>query len=640
MKFSKDNLNIGAKRLIPDLESARSALSSDGAKQTPQQRCNDASDHPEPARSTGSRILHPASRYRDALIFLLIFACGIFLTVNNNIRDGKVRHPGKVWSDAAHYYVYMPATFIYGWDVYKFPYKIEQKFQGFILNGETGKVEIKTTCGEAILLTPFFLAAHVSAWVFNLPMDGFSSFYQVFMLIACVFYFTLGLYFLKKFLDYYFSHAVSLISILVIALTTQLFFYAYDAALMSHVYSFFLFSAYIYFLKLYLEGGKKSYGYFILLGISLALAVLLRPTNILAVLWIPFLDLKSGRELWQRILFFLNPKRSLLYILIQFIVLIPQFMYWKYLSGHYVYFSYPGEKFFWEYPMLLQIWFSPFNGLFPYHPVFLLFLAGMGIMIWRKKLNGIFSILFFVLASYVFSCWHCWFYGGSFGFRPLAEFTVFMALGLGYFINHIRSHRNLFIKSSVVVLFLALTYFNLMQFYHYNIFTGGMWSWDDFFIKMKKYELVDYPQKTYTWKNDFSNIYYYEPVVQTWAHPRSRVIASYCNKDISFNVHYKRRLAEILDHPVKKLYMSVWVYAADSNYTNAFWVCRIDNGDSLVFYKDIRFDEFVNKKDIYTEVKGTIEIPEWVDQNSMIHFSVWNPKGREFYFDDMSIRFE
>jgi len=586
------------------------------------------------------RTRHHSPRLPDFIIFTLIFAAGIFLSFNNNLRNGTVRHPGKVWSDAAHYYVYMPATFIYGWDVFRFPYKIEKKFQGFLLNDKTGKVEIKTTCGEALLLTPFFLAAHTSAWVLGMPMDGFSSFYQVFMLIGCVFYFTLGLYFLKKFLDRYFTHAIALTVVLSLALATQIYYYTFDAALMSHVYSFFLFSAFIFVLKTYLDGGKKSTSLFALLSLSLSLAILLRPTNILIVLWMAFLDLKSARELWQRVLFFLNPRRSLLFIGIQFLVVLPQLLYWKYLSGHYVYFSYPGEVFFWGNPMLLQVWFSPFNGLFPYHPVWLLFIAGIVVMIRGHKMNGIFSLVFFVLASYVFSCWHCWFYGGSFGFRPLAEFTVFMALPMGYLICRVLKWKNLFAKASVAVTILALIYFNLMQFYHYQIFTAGMWSWDDFFIKMKNYELVDYPQKTYTWKTDFSNIYGYEPVFQTWKHPHSRVIASFCDKNIPDNVHYKRRLSGILDHPVQRVNLSLWVYTEEADSTHASWICRIDSAGTMIFFKSIPFDDFVNKKDIYTEVHATIEIPEWVDQNSAIHFYIWNPKGREFYFDDMAIRFE
>ncbi len=575
---------------------------------------------------------------KDWIIFMFIFAAGICFTAKINIREGHVRQ--KVWSDAAHYYVYMPATFIYGWDVFRFPYKIEKKFEGFLLDTKTGKVVIKTTYGEALLLLPFFLAAHSSAYVFGIPMDGFSAFYQVFMLVGCVFYFTLALFFIKKFLAYYYSHAVSLITVVLIALTTQMLFYAYDAILMSHVYSFFIFSSFIYLLKKYYEGGRRSYLLFTLISMSLALAVLLRPTNIMIVLWMPFLDLKSAKELWQRILFFLNPKRSLVYILIQFLVLIPQFIYWKYLSGHYLYYSYPGEVFYWAHPMLLQIWFSPLNGLFPYHPAWFIFIAGMFFMISRKKLNGWFTILFFLLSSYVFSCWHCWFYGGSYGFRPLAEFAVFMALPLGMFIQTISRMKNLFIKSSVLVLFVSLIYYNLMQLYHYNVFTGGMWSWDDFTIKLKNYKLLDCNQKTYLWESDFSNYYDYEPVLLLDNHSRSRVSATYCNYELPDNVHYKKILSGILDHPVRKVSMSVYIYPSDADSTHASWIATIEQNGKTLLYKEIPFDKFTRGKNIYSRIESTLEIPGWIDQNSLIHFFISNPKRREFFIDDMSLEFE
>jgi len=577
---------------------------------------------------------------RDILIFIGIFAAGIFLTMNANVRNGEVRYPGKIWSDAAHYYVYMPATFIYNWNIYRFPYNIEKRFEGFALNKEKGKVETKTTCGEALLLTPFFLAAHASAYVFDKPMDGFSNIYQMFMLVGCVFYFTLGLFFLKKFLDRYFSHGLSMSVVLLLTLTTQLFFYAYDQALMSHAYSFFLFSVFIYLLKLYLDGGKKSYGLFILICLSLSMAVLLRPTNVVAILWFAFLDLKSARELWQRILFFLNPKRSLIYIVIQFIVLVPQFLYWHYYSGHYIFYSYPGEVFFWFHPMLLQTWFSPFNGLFPHHPVFLLLIAGMILMIRYKKPNGIFSLIFFALISYVFACWHCWFYGGSFGHRPVTEFTVFLALPLGYLLISIAQWKNLFLRSVMAVLFIMLIHYNLIQFYRYQIFTAGMWSWDDFFQRMKGYELVFYPQRTYEWNTDFSNIFGYEPVILTWPHPHSPYLATYCNRDIPGNVHYKRKLGKILDHPARKVSLGLWVYPFDADSTNARWICRIQKEGRILFSDTVYFDKQVHSKEIYGKVCAEVYIPEWVDQDSEIEFFVWNANRREFYFDDMSIKFE
>ena len=140
----------------------------------------------------------------------------------------------------------MPATFIYHWNVYRFPYKIEKRFEGFTLNSRTGKVEIKTTYGLAFLLLPFFLMAHYSALLFHFPSDGFSTYYQVFMMIGSVFYFALGLLLLKKFLNNYLSPRVSILTVLILTLITQVYFYGIHSVLMSHIYSFFLFCAFLF----------------------------------------------------------------------------------------------------------------------------------------------------------------------------------------------------------------------------------------------------------------------------------------------------------------------------------------------------------------------------------------------------------
>jgi len=166
-------------------------------------------------------------------------------------------------------------------------------------------------------------------------------------------------------------------------------------------------------------------GLYILLCLDIALAVLVRPTNIVIILWLAFLDTKSVKVFYQRILLFIHPLRILLLAAIQFMVMLPQFMYWKYLSGHYIYYSYPGETFFWAHPQILKEWISPLNGLFPYHPVFIFFIIGMFIMIRKRKSNGVFTLAFFLLISYMISSWHCWYYGGSFGARPLLNSFLF-----------------------------------------------------------------------------------------------------------------------------------------------------------------------------------------------------------------------
>lgn len=577
---------------------------------------------------------------RDKLLFILVFGCMIFATVNMNFRNGDIRPPGKIWSDAAHYYVYMPATMIYHWNVYEFPYKIEKRFEGFLLNGKTGKVEIKTTCGIAILLFPFFLLAHLLAMLLGLPMDGFSTFYQFFMMLGSVFYMTLGLYFLKKFLERYLSPGIAVLSILLLALTTQVYFYGIHSVLMSHIYSFFLFSLYLYLLKRYFDGGSKSPGLFILISVTLSLAFLLRPTNIIIILWMAFLDVKSHKQLWKRILHFLHPARSLVYIAIQFLVLVPQFMYWKYLSGHFIYYSYPGEVFYWFYPQIIKEWFSPLNGLFMYHPVYFLFVAGSVIMIVKNKVNGWLTLLFFIFVSYVISCWHCWYYGGSFGARPFTEYTAFFVLPFAFFIDRILSIVNLFMRSILVFLIMLMIYFNFTQTYNIEIFTGGTWSWDDYFRHMRRYELLYYNSMNYNYKNDFQAVGMQANFPTTNLRYRSRVLATYCDTGIIYNPYLSWDLEKLVEKPVEKISARLWVNPVFMKTTGAKMIMRLDSAGRTVYAKSFNLDDFVNGEETWVQVKGEIMVPEWIPANCTFVFFVFNEKKNFFCMDDLEIDFE
>jgi hypothetical protein len=576
----------------------------------------------------------------ELLLFILIFSGGIYATTSLNISEGKLIVPGRIWSDAAHYYVYMPATFIYHWDVYRFPYQIEKKFAGFTLNNKTGKVEIKTTCGISLLQTPFFLAAHAISLVFGLPTDGFSFYYQLLAMIGAVFYFTLALFFLKRFLDHYLPVTISILSILLITFTTQAYFYAYQSVLMSHIYSFFLFSLFLYLLKRFLDSEKKPWGLYILLCLDIALAVLVRPTNLIIILWFGFLDTVTWNGFYRRLMLFMHPLRILLLAAIQIMFLIPQFIYWKYLTGSYIFYSYPGEIFFWADPQLIKEWISPLNGLFPYHPVFIFFIAGIFIMIRKRKSNGLFALAFFLLISYVISSWHCWYYGGSFGARPFTEYIPFMALPFGYFLMSLRGLRNLFLRSCMVVVFIALIYFNLMQAYSAWCFDGGTWEWDTYFRIMKRHELLVYNPMSYTYKNDFQNIGLQSDCPATTIKVRSRVLSTYCDQDVRTNINKSWQLLSILDRPLSTISAEVWINKDENRQTGASMELRIESGRQTVFSRSLDIDNFVLKKNRWYRVSDEFGIPPWIDQNiSNFKISIENPKGSKFFIDDLQLGF-
>lgn len=578
----------------------------------------------------------------DWIIFIPLFFLCLFLAYNINFVNYKGNTP-EIYSDKADYYVYLPATFIYGWDINKFPAGIEKKCEGFLLDHKKNKLVDKTTCGIAILWAPFFLATHFIAVHWDLQPDGFSDFYQKMTILPGVFYLILGLFFLLRFLQNYFSRGISLITVFLIFLGTNLYHFGIDDGLMSHVNSFFLFALFLFLLKKFLDQEKKSYGLFIGISFVVSLAILIRPTNILLFTWILFLDITSFKAIWKRILLFLKPTYIFTFIIIASLVFLPQFIYWKYLTGHFLYYSYPGEGFAnWKNPLILAVWFSPLNGFFIYTPIALLFIAGIVIMILKKIPNGIFIGVFFLLMTYIFASWCVWYFGGSFGYRPFVEYYSILALPFGYFLTSLKDLKNLYIRSLLIIFILISGYYNLRLTYHQQWNPNSTWAWDDFFLSLNTAGIIHYTYDTYTTTQDFENFGSIDEQFRQRKCVHSSGVGGYVDKNFPINGFYLRRLDDALHAPVKRIKASLWVNGGYKKRTGVVFIGNIKNEKGkFIYLKEVKVDDFIKSPNTWYKVSSTFEIPEWIDQANNICFYVWNKSGTSTtYIDDIKLRFE
>jgi hypothetical protein len=578
----------------------------------------------------------------DWIIFVSLFLLGLYLAYDINFSH-RQNHQPEIFSDKADYYVYLPATFIYSWDIHKFPAGIEKKCAGFHFDYKHNKLQDKTTCGIAILWAPFFLITHLIAVHWNLQPDGFSDFYQKMTILPGVFYLVLGLFFLMKFLRNYFSRGVSYITVFLIFAGTNLYYFGIDDGLMSHVNSFFLFALFLFFLKKFLDQGKKSFALFVGICFVLSLAILIRPTNILLFTWMIFLDITSLKALWKRILLFLKPAYILAFIITASLVFLPQFIYWKYLTGHFLYYSYPGEGFAnWKNPMMIAVWFSPLNGFFLYTPLALLFIAGIVIMIVKKIPNGIFIGLFFLLITYIFASWHIWSFGGSFGYRPFVEYYSLLALPFGYFLASLKALKNLYIRSLLIIFIIFSGYYNLRLTYNQRWNPYSTWSWDDYFIYLDEAGICHNNLDSYTYKQDFENFSSIEQQFHQRQCVHSPGFAGYINQDTLINGQFLRRLDWMLNAQVKRVKASLWVNPGKKIRTKALFVCKIQDWQQKCFYyKEVKLDDFIKSPNSWYQVTATFYIPEWIDQSNNICFYVWNKSRTSItYIDDIKLRFE
>ncbi|MEI6898468.1 MAG: hypothetical protein WCL00_01215 [Bacteroidota bacterium] len=578
----------------------------------------------------------------EILFFSILFTVSLVVSYPINFPDGKPKGGTEFFADKAAYYVYLPATFIYKWDVKKFPEKIDERTRGFTLHYKSNRLIIKTTCGVALMLTPFFIPTHLIAKLFSLQPDGFSEFYQLMMTLPGIFYLVLGLFFLRRFLAGYCKEWISYLAVFLLFAGTNLFFYSVDEGLMSHVYSFFLFSLALYMVRKMNNGQSASFKLWLLLCFVFSLAILIRPTNIFFMSILAFLDIKSLKEMIQRFRFCLMPKQSLSFLIIFILTWVPQMLYWHYLSGHYIYNSYPDEGFTnLAHPMIIPFWFAPLNGLFLYTPLALFFIAGLIFMFIKRVPNALFIFSLFTLLSSLFSSWLTWFFGGSFGCRPLVEYFALLSLPFAILLERIFAIKNLFSRSILFVIIGLFSYYSLRMSVHYNCFEGSIWSWDDYKAYLSNAGILHFPKKTYNYLNDFENNTLPDEVPRVFSPVHSRTLSTYLDSTIEFGCKYAKRLDEILDHQPLMATTSLWYRGYYPEKCGAFFVCSVDDtlGRNL-FYKSVGFDNFAAKNDEWTEAGEVFHFPEWLPPHTKVSFYIWNPGRSRFYVDDISIKFE
>lgn len=396
-------------------------------------------------------------------------------------------------NDVIDYYAYVPATFIYKDLSLRFKEQLGEdlssKIWGF--KQDNGKYLIKMSLGLSILYTPFFLLAHLVALIGPAEANGYSTPYSLALIFASLFYFLAGLVFLKKFLSNFFGKNSIAITLLVIALGTNLNYYLSREAAMSHSFSFFLFSAFLFLTHKWHLNNKTKYAIF--LGLIFGLISLIRPTNSLIALVFIFWNVDSFSALkFKFSLFISNKKHILLIIFFAFIVWLPQLFYWKYITGDFLHYSYNEEGFFFLKPKIFKILFSFRKGLFIYTP--LMIFAFVGFYSLYKNYKALFfpTLIFTILNIYIISSWWCWWYGGSLGQRAFIESFAIFSLPLTALISAFLT-KSLQYRISVYLIALAVIFHAKMQLSKY---INGAIHWDSM-TRLAYFETFEKVHPTY-----------------------------------------------------------------------------------------------------------------------------------------------
>jgi hypothetical protein len=415
-----------------------------------------------------------------AIIVIAIMVSFTFVKHKYWNDDGKI----IAW-DVISYYAYLPATFIYHDPGLSFMdgYHGEHKFVFWPETAPNGKKVIKTSMGLSFLYMPFFFVGHLVALITDYDAGGYSAPYKFFLQFGSLFYVLIGLFFLRKVLLHYFTEEVTAMSLLLVFFATNLHYYTAYEPTMSHAYNFSLFAVFIWLTIKWHEQPTVKHTLFV--GLLSGLIVLVRPTNILILLFFMLWDVKTVKEFNSRILLFLKKfDKVLLMAFMAFLVWLPQFLYWKMQTGSFLYFSYGDERFFFNDPQIINGLFSYRKGWLLYTPVMLFALTGIFFMKDKQKSFFLPILLFTVLNVYVILSWWAWWYGGSFGLRAFIDSYALLVFPLAAIISYFYKKK----KGRIAVWFIAFIFlfhgiFQTFQYYHGAIHWDSMTKaayWDSF----------------------------------------------------------------------------------------------------------------------------------------------------------------
>ncbi len=401
-------------------------------------------------------------------IGLLIIICGWY---------GKNLNPwGKnqvIQNDVVSYYAYLPAAFIFGDLDFDFVKGLPGDFEGkiWLATAPSGKKILRMTMGLAFLWSPFFIMAHGLAHLTGASTLGYSWPYSLFIFIAALFYLFVGLLFLRKILLLYFSDLITAITLLAVVVGTNLMYYVISEPGMAHVYNFCLITVFLFFSIKWTE--EPTWKLTLLSGFIAGLIALIRPVNIVVLLFPLLIGTNNQNNFAARIK---NHFWKLLVAgIVAFIVVLPQIIYWKLQTGHFLFNSYmESGKFYFLDPQIINGLFSYRKGWLLYTPVMVLGL--LGLLRLKKYAPTVLLpvVLFLIIDIYIVFSWWCWWYGGSFGARPMIDAYGVMAIPLAAFFESVGKSRN-WLRATVAVLLVGLIALNQFQMKQYRT---SLLHWD------------------------------------------------------------------------------------------------------------------------------------------------------------------
>ncbi len=571
-------------------------------------------------------------------------------------------------SDGKGYYAYLTAIFIYQDLDYNFVDDYETKYYApesyFHFKSDIdGEIANITFAGIAVLLLPFFLAAHVGSMVMGYPTDGYAPLYQYAVGFAAVFYLFLALWGLKKLLEIYGvgKYHIVLTQILLV-FATPLYYYTTVDASFTHVYSFAMITLFFYYAKRYFIDGRAKHLY--LVSLLLGMITLIRPTNMMVLAALPFIA-GSWPTLKDSFIGLFKAYKQLIIGLIIFglVVSIQPLLYYA-QAGQFFIWTYTGVGFNFTDPHILGVLFSYKKGLFIYTPVLVFSLLGF-IHLFRKNVFEAVSLLFYMfLFTYIISSWWSWWYGMSYGHRAFLDHYVVFGILFGLALSDVKIK---IIRYAIYIITPFVIWLNMIQVYQYKNFIL-YWDMDEemywrVFLKTdesyngilwREAKLKAQEEQQLIMENKFKDLvsnnvfednferalpdvneYYVEHSVS-----RSENTSIRLSSRNQYSPGLNSKISNLVDSTKVLIRASAWVYVPEVPSMNTYhFVTSIESEDGTYHYHAVDSDTDNIQIGAWNKIEMAYEADNIRSPDDILKVYIWYTGKREVFVDDLKVEF-
>lgn len=518
---------------------------------------------------------------------------------------------------------------------------------------------LRYTMGVAILQSPFFFLGHVYSIITDGPQDGYAFPYVFAVHLGSMIYVFLGLLLLNAVLKDFFQQSTRLFVLATLTLATNLYYFTIYSGPMAHSYLFSCYCLLIYATHCFYQFPRLKWALWI--GFSAGLITLIRPVELI-VLAIPFFyGIVSWKAFKERLIFFkqhlgLLIPAAILYVLIG----LPQFIYWKILTGEFIFNSYGELGFDFANPKIWKGLTGYANGWLMYTPIMAFSIAGLAFLI--KKRTWLLPILIFLpLHVYIIYSWWCWYYINGLGSRPMVETYALLAFPLGYTIDYLQRRRWAnFIWIGLLCFFTLLNIFQTYQ--HYK---GILWSeatnrayfWAIFGkVERNAADLIAFDSNESQPKNvNYVNTLYEYDFEDSIDQNYVKTITHY--GQYAYKLTTEKQYSPGLNVSIQEsgavagqwVRFSAWAYKEKrepSWWTMPVLVITFERDSHILKYRQVRIDSKLDnprhslwggKGGVWGEVHFFVKVPERLKPDDRLKAFVSNGTGYPVYLDDMKV---